>query len=845
MAKRYFLATGFTCLILLRSVIAMAGINTAIKTGAWETGADWSTGAAPVATDNVIVPAGITITASATGDVCASLTITALGIVNVNGTGTLSIGGNLTNAGTFFVFAGPTITFNGTGTSVISGGGSYTIQGTIAMNMGSPSTILDVKDVNFISGINSGAKYYFTFTQGTWIMDCNTNLGDAYNSGSTNTLTIPYGVTIQANTGQMNLAKNGTSGNVILSGELFINGGVVLIQLGQAKNSGYDFRYTVNGGTPELNVVSGTLEIGAGFNPVKGTDYINFQMSGGTIVVAENGYSSQATFLLQDNVGGETVMSAGTIILQDACNAAIEDLDMGGSKVASTLYSVTGGTVQLGYVNTQSGASYFGINAEPATNYPNILFQSGVAKNVSAWNGGQINMLSLYVNANMTFNASGFTVTNIISTNGTFAFDDEGTYTTGNSTMEFSGSINQPITSTALSNISFYNLKIANTAGNVTLNTAATVNNQLSFTSGLLDASNKTLTIANGVATTGMSTSSYVIVGNGVTTTGYVRINSLPTSTNTIFPIGTASYYLPAYVNPGTTTGESYSSYVFTGATMNAKENGTPMSATVLQNMYNAIWNVARNAGTGSATLTLDWSTPADGLEGSIFATAGTGIGISQYMGAGGWLVAAGSGSVASMSANSGFSTFTQYAITDNLFVLPVEVYNFNATLNTNKTVGLSWTASDEMEISQFEVQRSTDGTNFTTIGTESAAADETTYTFTDLQPAAVNYYRLLTTTTDGSTVYSPIRTIDLSATAAISVYPIPASTTMNVSLVNAGSGITVRLISISGQILRSSVATGGTQVVSMDVSRYPAGMYIVQVIGQNGVLQTIPMTKL
>jgi hypothetical protein len=30
-----------------------------------------------------------------------------------------------------------------------------------------------------------------------------------------------------------------------------------------------------------------------------------------------------------------------------------------------------------------------------------------------------------------------------------------------------------------------------------------------------------------------------------------------------------------------------------------------------------------------------------------------------------------------------------------------------------------------------------------------------------------------------------------------------------------------------------------------MDVSRYPAGMYIVQVIGQNSVLQTIPMTKL
>jgi hypothetical protein len=843
MAKGFLKITAFTALILIHSAIALAGTNTATKTGAWETGSNWSTGAAPVATDNVIVPSGFTMTASVAGDLCASLTVNAGGTVYV--TGTLSIGGSLTNAGTFNSYAGGTVTFNGAANSVISGGGSYSIAGTTGMNMGSAATTLDVQDANFILGITLSGKYYFTFTRGTWIMDNAGTLGDAYNSGSANALTIPYGVVIEAKLGQMNLAKNGTTGNVILSGELWLNGGNILVQLGQAKNSGNDFQYSVNGGTPELNMVSGTLEIGAGFNPLANTDYINFQMSGGTLVVAQNGYSDSYTFYLQDNIGGETVMSGGTIILQDACNAAKQDLDMGGAKVASTLYSVTGGTVQLGYVNTQAGSSFFGIQAQPATNYPNILFQSGVAKTVGGNNTGQVNMLSLYINSNMTFDATKFTTTNIMSANGTYSFDNEGTYTTGNNTMEFSGSVNQPITSTALANINFYNLKIANTSGNVTLGVNATVNNQLSFTSGLLDASKKTLTIANGTAVTGASTSTYVIVGNGVTTTGYLRINSMPTSTNTLFPIGTGTYYLPALVNPGTNAGSSYSTYVFTGATMNAQENGTPMSATTLANMLNAIWNIARNAGTGSASLTLDWNAAAVPLEGSVFWTAGTGIGISQYTGAGGWLVASGTGNVATYTANSSFSSFTQFAVTDNLFVLPVEVYNFNAILNSNKTVGLSWTASDEMEISQFDVERSTDGTNFTTIGTVQANGAETNYTFTDLQPASVNYYRLMTSTTEGSTVYSPIRTIDLSATAAISVYPIPATSTMNVSLVNAGSGTTIRLISISGQILQSSVAAGGTQVISMDISRYPTGMYIVQVVGQNSVLQTIPMTKL
>jgi hypothetical protein len=830
-------------LILFRSVIAVAN-NTAIASGAWETGTNWSTGVAPLATDNVVVPAGFTMNASVAGDVCASLTIA--GTVDVTSTNFI-IGGNLTNTGTLFAFPGSTITFNGAANSVISGGGSYTIEATIVMNMGSTATTLDVQDANFISGINSGGKYYFTFTQGTWIMDNAGTLTDSYNSGSTTALTIPYGVVIQSNAGTMNLGKKANSGNVLLSGQLFVNGGTVDVQLGQTKNTGEDFRYTVNGGTPQLYISSGTLYVGAGFNALNATDYIDFEMTGGTMVLAESGYSDAITFQLANNVGGKTLMSAGLIILQDACNAAAADLDMGGANVAATLYSVTGGTVQLGYVNTQASASFFGINAEPATNYPNINFEAGVAKTVSAWNNGTINMLSMHVNSNMTFNASGFPITNIMSNNGTYAFDIEGGFTNGNNTVEFTGSVPQVISSSTLLNVPFYNLKVSNTSGNVILSTPATVANQLSFTSGMLDASAEPLTLSNGsVAVTGASATSYVIVGNGITTTGLMTIDKLPTSASTLFPIGTASYYLPAAINPGTNANTSYSSYVFAGATMNAQENGTPMSATTLSNMLNAIWNISRTAGAGTASLTLDWSPAASVLEGAIFAGAGTGIGISQYVGAGGWLVASGTGNVATLTANSSFTSFTQFAITDNLFVLPVAVYDFNAVLNNNNTVLVSWSASDDMEISNFEVQRSTDGTDFSTIGTVQAIATQSNYSLVDPNPVhGVNYYRLLIQNTDGSITYSPIRTVDLSSGAAITVFPVPATTTVNVALGNAGSGISVRLISLTGQILQSSTTSGGSQVITMNISSYPAGAYFVQVIGENKILQTTTVTKL
>ena len=393
-SRRFPLYIIFSVLCLAATNVRGAN-NTAIASGTWETPANWSLGTVPIATDNVIIPGGFTITATAVGDVCGSLTMAAGGSLTINNGSTLSIGGNFSNAGTFNAIAGSSLIFNGALTSTVTGGGTYTVAGTVVLNMATAATALDVQDANFITGINTGGKYYFTFTSGTWMMDNAGTLNDCYNSGSANALTIPFGVVIESDAGTMNLCKNAPTNNAILSGKLFINGGTVHVQTGQPFNSGRDFRYQVNGGTPQLYISSGTLVVGAGFNARNNTDYIDFHMTGGTMLLAFNGYSDWITFQLADVLGGKTFMSGGLIILQDACNAAIEDLDMGGANVAATQYSVTGGTVQLGFAGTQPGASFFAIQPEPATNYPNLQFAAGVAKTASAWGVGNINVLSL------------------------------------------------------------------------------------------------------------------------------------------------------------------------------------------------------------------------------------------------------------------------------------------------------------------------------------------------------------------------------------------------------------------------------------------------------------------
>jgi Secretion system C-terminal sorting domain len=822
----------------------MAANNTAVTSGAWETGSNWSLGTVPVATDNVTIPAGLTITVKVAADVCGNLSVASTGTLIINAACGLSVAGNLNNAGSFMANATSTLTFNGAITSTITGGGTYLVTGTVVLNMVSKTTLLDVQDANFIAGINAGGKYFVNFKRGTWKMNNAGTLNDCYNVGSTNALTIPFSVVIESDAGTMNLGRNAPTGNVILSGELNINGGVINIQLGQAFNSGQDFQYHVNGGTPQLYISGGSLNIGAGFNANAVSDFIDFHMTGGTMIVALNGYSNWITFQLADVVGGKTFMSGGTIILQDATNANIEDLDMGGANVAATQYSVTGGTVQLGYISSQSSASFFGINAQPATNYPNIDFEAGVAKNVSAFTGGNINMLSLYVNPNMTFDATGFPNVTIMANNGSFAFDDEGGFIQGTNTVTFTGSVPQLITSTTLTNEVFYNLAISNTSGNVRLGVPTTVSNLLSFTSGRLDASNFPLTLSAGnVAVTGASATSYIITGDGVTTTGLLNIANIPSNLSTLLPVGTTNYYLPVSINPGTNTGNGYSIFVFNGATTNALANGPAFPVGTLSKMLNAEWNVSRTAGSGNASIILNWISSGTALEGSAFQGYGLNIGIAQYS-SGSWQGGIGSGNIATQTATATFSSFSQFTVVGDGVILPTILVDFEAYPNNNQSaVLLSWTLSEGINIHEFEIERSADGKSWNTLGTlesGSLLSTQISYSMIDSQPATgTNYYRLKMFNPDGRMEFSRIRMVTVSPTIDIRVFPNPANSVIQFYVKNNSSDLVVRLVSPQGQILQQSTSSAGNAVPAMNISKYPTGMYMIQIISAKTSINT------
>jgi|GEM_PF-3180596 hypothetical protein len=180
----------------------------------------------------------------------------------------------------------------------------------------------------------------------------------------------------------------------------------------------------------------------------------------------------------------------------------------------------------------------------------------------------------------------------------------------------------------------------------------------------------------------------------------------------------------------------------------------------------------------------------------------------------------------------------------NTITTLPVGVTAFTAQPQGN-TVDLQWTTATEQNSSYFTVERSQDGLNWSSIGQVTAAGnsqEERQYNYVDQKPmTGANYYRLQEVAADGSSVYSPIRNVDFAAAAiAINWYPNP--THDRVTLTSSSALQSITLISLDGRILQT--AEGFTSGQSIDLSRYPFGIYFLIIRTADGQTQTAKIER-
>jgi len=174
--------------------------------------------------------------------------------------------------------------------------------------------------------------------------------------------------------------------------------------------------------------------------------------------------------------------------------------------------------------------------------------------------------------------------------------------------------------------------------------------------------------------------------------------------------------------------------------------------------------------------------------------------------------------------------------------LLPVNFVSISATENTDG-VSIKWKAAQEQNIANYEVERSTDGSNFTTIAT-AKPTNTSSYTEEDANiptnPTTL-YYRIKETGIDGSTKYSNIATIQLSINNyQLSIAPNPVQDKLNITLGNTASGnYNIRILSTLGKVVYSNVGTLVTKgKLTLDATSLASGLYFIELTDKNGSKQ-------
>jgi len=196
------------------------------------------------------------------------------------------------------------------------------------------------------------------------------------------------------------------------------------------------------------------------------------------------------------------------------------------------------------------------------------------------------------------------------------------------------------------------------------------------------------------------------------------------------------------------------------------------------------------------------------------------------------------------------FSTF--YFSSSNV-ILPVNLLTFRGTLQNNSTL-LDWETANEVNTSQFIVERSVDGNNFTRIGAVAAVGNNSNnkYSFTDYdasrQSSSVLYYRLKIMDNDGASTYSRVVTIILPyVTGRVSVFPNPALSQVKVTIVAPVDGIVKwNLIDNSGRVVvqNSTLVRKGNNSLVFQVDKLSTGFYYLSVLGAE-IDQKVKLEKL
>jgi hypothetical protein len=168
----------------------------------------------------------------------------------------------------------------------------------------------------------------------------------------------------------------------------------------------------------------------------------------------------------------------------------------------------------------------------------------------------------------------------------------------------------------------------------------------------------------------------------------------------------------------------------------------------------------------------------------------------------------------------------------------------FEVVKNAQRAV-INITTEFDADVEHYEVERSSNGTQFTPIGAIQNILGRAVnnYHFTDYAVlSGLQYYRIKFVDKQQQVGYSAIKAIHFSKDATFAMYPNPAKnkTVLNISREYINQPIAVSIISATGAVAKTVRIGSASSTENIDISSLANGAYVVKITNNEKVLQNI-----
>ena len=163
--------------------------------------------------------------------------------------------------------------------------------------------------------------------------------------------------------------------------------------------------------------------------------------------------------------------------------------------------------------------------------------------------------------------------------------------------------------------------------------------------------------------------------------------------------------------------------------------------------------------------------------------------------------------------------------------------------------MSIRWNVAEESNLKEYQIQRSTTGNNYVTIGIVTPETAKSIYSFSDMNfVSSTVYYRIKTVDLDGKVKYSSIVRLkgnnNNSFANVLKLYPIPAKNDLTVEHGQLAAKAKIIISSTDGKVVKIIYPSSGASHTPINLSGTKSGIYILSLNDGKGKIENLRFIK-